>query len=176
MERASGWNARSRIVSGWRRAWAGRFTIYRTTMFWAGRERLSSAAVTTQAEGGGVVAWHMDRLHRDPRELEDFITLIEAAGAVVRTVTAGDIDLSDSTGRAVARILGAVARKESDDKSARIRRKHLELATKGAISGGGTRPYGYTQDRREVVAEEAAHIREAARRVLAGDSLRSVCG
>ena len=43
------------------------------------------------------------------------------------------------------------------------------------MSGGGTRPYGYAEDRMHLVAEEAAHLREAARRVLAGESLRSVC-
>ncbi|HLA66980.1 MAG TPA: recombinase family protein, partial [Acidimicrobiia bacterium] len=149
------------------------------TSAWSGKVRPEYERLCEDIKGGtvnGLIVWHADRLHRHPRELEDFIILIEAAGDFdLRTVTAGDLDLGDSTGRAVARILGAVARKESDDKSARIRRKHLELATKGQVSGGGTRPYGYTQDRRQVVAEEAAHLREAARRVLAGESLRSVC-
>src|SRR6476469_748395 len=36
-----------------------------------------------------VVAWHPDRLHRSPRELEDFVTIIENAGAAVETATAG---------------------------------------------------------------------------------------
>jgi site-specific DNA recombinase len=148
------------------------------TSAWSGRSRPEYQRLCEDIKAGvvgGVVVWHMDRLHRHPKELEDFITLIEAAGAVVRTVTAGDVDLSDSTGRAVARILGAVARKESDDKSARLVRKHLELATKGQVSGGGERPYGFERNRREVVAEEAAHLREAARRVIAGESVRSVC-
>ena len=148
------------------------------TSAWSGRQRPEYRRLCEDIKAGaihGVVVWHADRLHRHPRELEDFIALIEAAGDfVVETVTAGDLDLGDSTGRTVARILGAVARKESDDKSARLRRKHLELATKGKVSGGGNRPYGFTSDRRQVVAEEAAHIREAARRVLAGESLRSV--
>jgi hypothetical protein len=109
--------------------------------------------------------------------LEEFMALCGGAGDVaIRVVTAGELDLSDSTGRAVARILGAVARKESDDKSARIRRKHAELAAAGKVPGGGTRPYGYTSDRLHLVSEEAALVREAARRVLAGESLRSVCG
>jgi len=146
---------------------------------WSGRTRPEYERLCEDIKAGTVnalVVWHADRLHRHPRELEEFITLIEAAGDFeLSTVTAGDLDLGDSTGRAVARILGAVARKESDDKSARIRRKHLELATKGQVSGGGTRPYGYTQDRRQVVAQEAGYLREAARRVLAGESLRSVC-
>jgi hypothetical protein len=42
-----------------------------------------------------VVTWHPDRLHRAPRELEDFVDLVEATGATVATVTAGDTDLSD---------------------------------------------------------------------------------
>jgi DNA invertase Pin-like site-specific DNA recombinase len=40
----------------------------------------------------------------------------------------GDLDLSTHEGQLMARITGAVARKESDDKSRRIQRKHQELA------------------------------------------------
>ena len=72
-------------------------------------------------------------------------------------------------------MLGVMARGESDKSAVRIRRKHVELAAAGEVSGGGTRPYGYTRDRLHPVAEEAAVIREATRRVLAGESLRSVC-
>ena len=75
----------------------------------------------------------------------------------------------------MARIQGALARKESDDKSRRIRRKHEELAQAGRVSGGGTRPYGYETDRRTLRPDEAAIIRECAKRALAGDSLRSLC-
>jgi site-specific DNA recombinase len=32
-----------------------------------------------------VIAWHPDRLHRRPVELESFIDLVEAADAVVKT-------------------------------------------------------------------------------------------
>jgi hypothetical protein len=71
--------------------------------------------------------------------------------------------------------LGAVAKKESDDKSRRIRRKHEELAAAGKVSGGGTRPYGFASDRRTIRPGEAAVIREAATRFLAGESLRSIC-
>ncbi|MFH1329413.1 MAG: recombinase family protein, partial [Actinomycetota bacterium] len=64
---------------------------------------------------------------------------------------------------------------ESDIKSERIRRKHADLAAKGAVSGGGPRPFGYGPDRLHLVPDEAALIREAASRVIAGESLRSVC-
>lgn len=89
-----------------------------------------------------VIVWHNDRLHRQPRELEDFIDLIEATGATIVSVAGGDYDLSTSDGRFRARIEGGVARKESEDKSRRLRRKHMELADLG-LPNGGRRPTGY---------------------------------
>lgn len=124
----------------------------------------------------GVIAWHPDRLHRSPKELEDFIVLIEATVAEVHTVTGGDYDLSTPHGRVTARILGAVARHESEDKSRRITRKAAQLAQQGKRNGGGTRAYGYNHEHTEIIPEEAAVVKEAAQRILAGDSLRSVCG
>ncbi|MET9301762.1 recombinase family protein [Micromonospora aurantiaca] len=133
----------------------------------------------------GVIAWHTDRLHRSPRELEDFIDLIEATGAPVQTVKAGIIDLSTASGRMTARVHCAVARHESEHKSERIRRKVEELAEAGSIYGGGPRPYGYNRiydsdgPRRKILRDdvdpaEAAIIRELARRALAGDTLRTL--
>ena len=121
-----------------------------------------------------VVVWHLDRLHRRPVELEDFIGLCERHSVELASVT-GDVDLATSAGRLHARIMGAVARHESEHKGERIRRKMDELAVNGKIHGGGSRPYGYAHDRVTVVKLEAKVIREAAKRILAGDTLRSVC-
>jgi site-specific DNA recombinase len=149
----------------------------------SGRKRPAYArllADVKHGQAGAIVAWHPDRLHRSPRELEDFIDLVEETGAGVATVTAGDYDLGTPDGRLMARIVGSVARKESEDKRRRLRRKHLELAEAGKVSGG-RRPFGYEDigegdDRRRVVVEaEAELIREATERVLAGESLRRVC-
>jgi site-specific DNA recombinase len=107
------------------------------------------------------------------RELEDLIDLVEATQVQILTVTGGDFDLNTSDGRAVARIVVALAQKESEDKSRRIRRKHLELAEAGAVVGGG-RPFGYEKDRKTLRPAEADLVREAADRVLAGSSLRAV--
>ena len=122
-----------------------------------------------------VIAWHPDRLHRRPVELEKFIDLIEKTGVPVATVTAGDYDLSTPSGRMTARVVGSMARYESEHKSERQRRKHLELARQGKGKGGGTRPFGFNADRVTLNRDEAKLIREAAKRVLAGDSLRGVC-
>ncbi|MBA2386545.1 MAG: recombinase family protein, partial [Acidimicrobiia bacterium] len=123
---------------------------------------------------GVLVAWHPDRLTRQPRELEDLIDLLESTNTKVRTVQTGEYDLGTPSGRMAARIVGAVARHESEHKSARLRRKHEELAEQGRLSGGGTRPFGYDDDRLTVRTSEAKIIRDLTRRTLAGESLRSM--
>ena len=68
-----------------------------------------------------VLAWHPDRLTRHPRELEDLIDRLEVTGTTVQTVQTGEYDLGTPSGRMQARIVGAVARHESEHKSARLR-------------------------------------------------------
>ena len=121
-----------------------------------------------------VVVWHLDRLHRHPKELEEFFEVCDGARISALASVTGDTDLSTHDGRFLARILGAVARKESDDKSRRITRKHLEMAQAGRLIRSGTRPFGYLDDCRTTEPTEAAAVREAARRLLAGDSLRGL--
>ena len=122
---------------------------------------------------GAVVVWHADRLTRQPRELEDFIDVANAAGTALATAT-GDLDLASADGRLMARLMGMVAVKESDDKSRRLRRKHEELARDGKVAGGGHRPFGYEADRITIENREAKLIRQAAERILAGESQRSI--
>jgi site-specific DNA recombinase len=122
-----------------------------------------------------VVVWHLDRLHRQPRELEEFFEVVDAAGVSRLASVTGDVDLATDDGRFMARILGAVARKESDDKSRRIRRKAEEIALTGRVGGGGTRPYGFEADRMTVREGEALVIRECVSRFLSGEALRSIC-
>lgn len=144
---------------------------------YSGRERPDYEKMLAAIEAGrikAVVAWHPDRLHRSPLELERFIDVIEGAKAKVATVQGGEYDLGTASGRMTARVVGAVARHESEHKSERQRRKHLELAEAGKLSGGGTRPYGYEQDRLTVVKSEAKVIRELSRRIRGGQTLRGV--
>lgn len=120
-----------------------------------------------------LAVWDIDRLTRKPAELEEIITLADAYGLQLGSV-GGEVDLGTPQGRLTARIKGAVARHEVEQASRRIRRKVEELAAAGLPFGGGLRPFGYTVSRLEVVEEEAALIREAAARVLSGDTVRSV--
>jgi DNA invertase Pin-like site-specific DNA recombinase len=120
-----------------------------------------------------VVAYHPDRLYRHPRDLEAFVDAVQQAGAEVATVRAGDVDLATSSGRMVARILGAVARQESERIGERVSRAKLERAAQGRHGGGGRRPYGLTSDRTQLVEVEAAALRHVAANLLAGKSWRS---
>ncbi len=127
----------------------------------------------------GIVAWHPDRLHRSPRELEDFLALVEQHGVNVETVRAGKWDLSTPSGRMTARILGSVARGESEHKSDRVRRALEQRAGMGRAHGriayGWSRTVLPDGTKVEVVDEpQAALVRELAGRIVAGHSLRSI--
>jgi DNA invertase Pin-like site-specific DNA recombinase len=146
---------------------------------YSGKYRPGYERMLDDVKGGSVdviVALHPDRLHRRPIELEHFIDVVEATGCAVETVNAGKLDLSTRSGRTTARLLGTVARDESEAKSERLRAKHAELVDRGRWKGG-PRPYGYRptgEGGLEVDEQEAAVIRAAAHRVLAGDSLHAV--
>lgn len=121
-----------------------------------------------------LVVYNADRLNRQPRDLEDLIDVANKVGVGDIATVTGDINLSTDDGRLVARFLAAASAKESEAKARRNSRKHEELAVNGQYSGG-SRPFGYEADGKTVRPDEAAVIREAAGRILAGDSLRSVC-
>lgn len=112
---------------------------------YSGKPRKDYIEMFTGLEDGDasvVLAWHTDRLHRSPVELEDYISLSERRSVLTHTVQAGLIDLSTPHGRMTARILGAVARQESEHKGARIARKRRQKAQAGEF-GGGIRPFGW---------------------------------
>ncbi|MGI8711105.1 MAG: recombinase family protein [Acidimicrobiales bacterium] len=122
-----------------------------------------------------LLVYDLDRLHRHPWELEEFFRTCDAANVTELASVGGDLDLATNDGRLMARIMGAVAKKSSDDAARRLQRKHLELAEAGMPSGGGARAFGYERDGVTVVDHEAAMIRDAAGRLLAGESMSSIC-
>ena len=122
-----------------------------------------------------LIAWHNDRIHRSPRELEDFIDICEATKLSVVTVQAGNFNLGTSSGRAIARIHGAIARQSSEQSSDRIKRKALEVAMAGKPWGGKARIYGFEANQITIVESEAEAIRKVAQRFLAGEGLNSLC-
>ena len=120
---------------------------------------------------GAVIAWHTDRLHRSPTELERYITITEKIPTY--TVTGGLLDLSTPSGRLAARQFGAIARYESEHRAERIARKHQQSAELGRWRGG-TRAFGYAADGMALDPAEAALVRGAYATVIAGGSLGSI--
>lgn len=141
-----------------------------------------------------VIAWHTDRLHRSNKELEGYIDLSQRRGVNTHTVQGGIVDLSTSSGRMMARMLGAVATHESEHKAERVARARMQKAKAGEW-GGGIRPFGWgvrtgetttkvdresgeeievpVLDMNKAVPEEAAAIEFGHDTILSGGSLNS---
>ncbi len=157
------------LIAG--RGWdVARIFIDNDISAWSGKARPGFSELLKALGDGsvdGVVVWHIDRLVRSMRDLEDVIDLDRP----VWTCIAGEIDLSTDAGRAIARTLTAWGRYESDVKSRRLRGKHEQLAQSGAWASG--RCFGYSKEG-QVIAHEAVVIRDVADRLLGGESLRSV--
>jgi DNA invertase Pin-like site-specific DNA recombinase len=120
-----------------------------------------------------LIYWKTDRLIR--RQYE-FWRLVEACDkASVRLVSVVDpIDTSTPIGKGVAGMLASVGEQESYNTSVRVARHHEEAALKGRAHGH-RRAYGYTPDGMKLVTAEARNLRSAAKRILAGESLTSIC-
>jgi site-specific DNA recombinase len=123
-------------------------------------------------EFDALLCWHTDRLYRSMADLERVIEIADANRIEIRTVQGGTLDLSTSAGRMVARILGSVARQESEHTSERRKRANAQKAASGDWVAA-RRPFGYAAGGIPVEAEAAA-IRTAVADVLAGKSIRAV--
>jgi site-specific DNA recombinase len=118
------------------------------------------------------VVYDLDRLARDPRDLEDAIEVVQHQGKRIEAVT-GAVDLTTDSGIAMARVLVAMASKSSADTGRRVARKHQELAEAG-VPVGGNRPFGWEDDKRTLRPVEAEAVRQAARMLMAGSGLAAV--
>jgi site-specific DNA recombinase len=144
---------------------------------WNGKPRPEYRRMLDDLQSGridAVLVWHPDRLHRRPIELEEFVEVCKRANVDDVAYVGGELPVGQDDGLLVARILAAVASDSSAKTAKRIRRKNDERALAGLPVGGGTRPFGYRDDRLRIDPAEAALIRDAAARLLAGDSIRAI--
>lgn len=105
---------------------------------------------------GAIVCYDLDRLTRQPRQLEDWIDAAELRGLALVTAN-GDADLSTDGGRMYARIKAAVARAEMERKGARQSAAQRQRAMKGRAPKG-MRPLGYSTSG-DVIEDEAVVVR-----------------
>lgn len=82
----------------------------------------------------GIAVWHVDRLFRQPRDLERLIDLADSGFNVIGSH--GTRDLSNPDDRFILRIEVAHAARSSDDSSRRIKRRFQKYREEGRSVGG----------------------------------------
>ncbi|MCQ4364566.1 recombinase family protein [Mycobacterium gordonae] len=114
-----------------------------------------------------IVCWHVDRLYRQPRDLEDLIELCESHSVALATCV-GDVDLATDMGRLVARLLGAVNRGEVERKAARQKLAAKQMAERGLPKWKVA--FGYA-DGHQPHPVESELVRKGYETILGGGSL-----
>lgn len=117
-----------------------------------------------------VVVWKTDRLARRGRDLQRFL---DAAGTATLT-SCTEPEFTGATGLLMLRIINGFAEHESGVKSERVARKMKEKAERGDPHAGGKRTFGFTADGKQLNEQEACLLRQAAQRLLAGETLTAV--
>ena len=159
-------------------------SAFKTNVERRGFEALLGAAVSGQVDV--IIARHQDRFTRNLRDLFRLTEACDPHGVRIYEYEGGEID--DFRGD----INTVIAKQESKIRSQRIRAAVKRNVAAGKRTGGGPRPFGYDvetveagpllesgRQRRRIVSEkineaEAELIREAAERVLHGESLRGI--
>jgi DNA invertase Pin-like site-specific DNA recombinase len=128
-----------------------------------------------------------DRSNRQVTELAEFVRTCQAAGISKYASVGAEYDLSDPYQVSMLFSVIRGSEIELDRNSTRLKRKLQELADAGQYHGG-PKPYGYegplkdelgvvinrTRIGKAIIDEEATIVRQAARQILNGESLRSV--
>jgi DNA invertase Pin-like site-specific DNA recombinase len=155
----------------------------------SGKVRPAFDALLRDLEAGRVaalLAWDQDRVARDIGDWERVLRACQKHATRVAFTTSGEVDIATVSGRTTSRFNAVIARQESEHKSERIKAASRERAAEGRAHG--LVPYGwrreYETDARglrikgawhDVLDEHAAEVvREAARRVLAGESAKRI--
>lgn len=140
-----------------------------------------------QGELDAVVAYDLDRLLRQPRDLEDAIETAERYGIRWESVTQGNMNLNDAYGQMICRTIASAKNLESKDKSRRGARKHLDRVERG-LPNWPHRPFGHQKDVTVLAngdrlygpnhgmmhPKEGPAIQEAANAILKGATLTQI--
>lgn len=139
---------------------------------------------------GVIVFTMMDRLVRDHGDFERVLRICERSGTKLAAVKE-PLDTTSPAGEAMARMMVTFARLSSQQTSQRVTMEREQAARNGKKNPGGRRIFGYDYVPAVVVHEggkrrviepgylvvnegEAEVIRKAAKRIIRGDSVRSV--
>ncbi len=120
-----------------------------------------------------MIVWDVDRLYRQPRELEPFVDACEGAGITTLGSVGGDMDLNDENALFMLRMRVNFAALEVAKIRKRTKRRKQTLAEEGKYHGGH-RAFGFEPDGVTIRESEAVHIGQAADRLLEGASVSSI--
>jgi len=120
-----------------------------------------------------VIVYHPDRLMRQPRDLEELLTLSDEHDITLHG-QANRRDLSNADDRFFLRIEVAHSCRSSDDTSRRLRDALEDRARAGRPHASARRAYGYAPGGTAIVDSEAEIVREIFARYLDGDSPRQI--
>lgn len=142
-------------------------------------------AMLELARSGGcdvIISFSSSRLTRRPMEFEELIQLHEETKIAIELV-GGRNDLSTARGRRHARDDASRDAEEAETTGERVARAARQRAEKGLWNGGPFAPAGYRFGPQaaaggkilEIDPDKAELIREAARRLLARETLYGIC-
>jgi site-specific DNA recombinase len=135
-----------------------------------------------------VIVRDVDRLTRNLADWDRFEKAAIEHRVILSAYAGGDLDLSTPEGAYYGGMETLRAKRESAVRSVRVREAHDRIARQGKIPGGGPRWFGWTRVyanpeagprkrtilRLEIDETEAAALRDAAERVLRGETIYSI--
>jgi DNA invertase Pin-like site-specific DNA recombinase len=119
-----------------------------------------------------VICYDLDRLTRQPRQLEDWIDLSRERDIALITAN-GEADLTTDSGRMFAGIKIQFARAEVERKGERQRVAAKQRAALGKVPKG-TRLLGYETDG-SLITAEAKIVRKIFEMFLKGENIKAIC-
>ncbi|MGW1788139.1 recombinase family protein [Streptomyces tubercidicus] len=123
----------------------------------------------------GVIFYDLDRLVRQPQDLEDLIDIVEYVKRPVTGATGGRMNLINDSDRHMARMMCVMALKSSEDTARRVARQHLSAAQNGIAQGRIA--YGWVrrgEHKGQLVPDEADVVVRIFQDFMSGESAYSI--
>ncbi|MER7394017.1 recombinase family protein [Streptomyces sp. NPDC000151] len=123
----------------------------------------------------GVIFYDLDRLVRQPRDLEDLIDIVEYVKRPVTGATGGRMNLINDSDRHMARMMCVMALKSSEETARRVARQHLSAAQNGMAQGRIA--YGWVrkgEHKGELIPDEADLVVRIYQDFLSGESAYAI--
>jgi DNA invertase Pin-like site-specific DNA recombinase len=152
---------------------AGCWPIYEERASGVSKKRPVRDEVLRQLKAGDrLTVWKLDRLGRSVIDLNDVITDLRERGVSFRSLTE-HIDTSTAQGWLFFQLLAAFAEFERELIRERTTAGKQRMIAEGEHPGG-TPLYGFAADHETIIEEEADLLRDAARRLLDGETLAKI--